>query len=287
MRCYIYAFPNTNILRLLHYRYYERWLAAGVNIISPSRKVAAGDLERYRRVCKAQRENAAEWQFESSVGSALPILTTARDLLETGDQIKSISGCVSGTMAYSLSKFSEDMTFSEALRRAVDKGYTETDMREDLTGGDVAQKVVILARSLGMDVSIEDVEVESLIPDEIINKSYGDGRGDVNTGVLEDMKQFDDAMLVRLKEAEADDRRLRYKFHIEKDTGKCKCSLEAVSNTDPLYRLKRNENLVAFETARYAISPLIVKGAAAGPDLAAAGMFADLLRLTRAYSSNH
>jgi aspartokinase/homoserine dehydrogenase 1 len=245
-------------------------------------------LERYRRVCKAQREHSAEWQFESSVGSALPILTTARDLLETGDQIKSISGCVSGTMAYALSKFSEDMTFSEALGRAVEKGYTETDMREDLAGGDVAKKVVILARSLGMDVSIEDVEVESLIPDEILNKSYpGDERGAINVGVLEDMKQFDDAMLVRLKEAEADGLRLRYKFVIERETGKCKCSLVAVSNTDPLFRLKRNENLVAFETARYAISPLIVKGAAAGPDLAAAGMFADLLRLTRAYSSNH
>eukprot|EP00545_Synedropsis_sp_CCMP1620_P000259 CAMPEP_0119014178 /NCGR_PEP_ID=MMETSP1176-20130426/9396_1 /TAXON_ID=265551 /ORGANISM="Synedropsis recta cf, Strain CCMP1620" /LENGTH=955 /DNA_ID=CAMNT_0006967327 /DNA_START=62 /DNA_END=2929 /DNA_ORIENTATION=- len=267
--------------------YYERWLSAGVHIISPSRKVAAGSMERYRRVTKAARENSADWQFESSVGSALPVLTTARDLFETGDQIKTIQGCVSGTMAYALSKFSEEMPFSEALSRAVDKGYTETDMREDLSGSDVAQKVVILARSLNMDVSIEDVDVESLIPEDIANKAYPEERGATNAGVLEDMKELDASMLKRLKEAEADNRVLRYKFTIERETGKCKCSLEAVPNTDPLFRLKRNENLVAFETSRYAISPLIVKGAAAGPDLAAAGMFADLLRLTRAYSSNN
>ena len=93
-------------------------------------------------------------------------------------------------------------------------------------------------------------------------------------------------MLERLKATEEDGCALRYKFVIDAETGGCKCALEAVPNTDPLFRLKRNENLVAFETSRYETSPLIVKGAAAGPDLAAAGIFADLLRLTRAYSSN-
>jgi aspartokinase/homoserine dehydrogenase 1 len=267
--------------------YYERWLQAGVHIISPSRKVAAGDLERYTRICKAQREHSAAWQFESSVGSSLPILNTIRDLIETGDKIKSIQGCVSGTMAYALSKFSDSMPFSEALARAVDKGYTEADLREDLTGFVSAQKVVILARSLGMDVSIEDVEVKSIIPEDMSNKSYpSEDRGAINAGVVEDMKALDESMLTRLRAAEADDCVLRYKFAIDRDAGKCKCSLEAVPRTDPLFRLKRNENLVAFETSRYKISPLIVKGAAAGPALAAAGVFADILRLTRAYSKN-
>jgi aspartokinase/homoserine dehydrogenase 1 len=94
-------------------------------------------------------------------------------------------------------------------------------------------------------------------------------------------------MLERLKAAEASDLVLRYKFKIDTETGRCKCGLVAVDRTDPLFRLKANENLVAFETTRYKTSPLIVKGAAAGSDLAAAGIFADLLRVTRAYCSLH
>jgi bifunctional aspartokinase / homoserine dehydrogenase 1 len=266
--------------------YYEQWISSGINIVSPSRKVAAGDLNRYKRVKAAEKANSVSWLYESSVGSALPICTTLQDLYETGDDVKRISGCVSGTMAYALSSFSDDVPFSEALRIAVQKRITENDLREDLSGMDMAQKVVILARSFGMDVSIEDVEIESLIPEEFMNKSYPDDWDAMTAAQLEDIKCMDEPMLRRLKSALAEGKRLRYKFLIDKETGKCMCSLVDVTNTDPLYRLKLNENLVAFETRRYESSPLIVKGAAAGPDLAAAGIFADLLRLTRSFSSN-
>jgi len=265
--------------------YYQRWISSGVNIIGPSRKVPAGDLDRYHRVCDAEREQPVSWLYESSVGSALPILSTLRDLRETGDEINIIRGSVSGTMAYVLSKFSETLPFSEAVRNAVEKGFTENDLREDLSGYDMAQKVVILARGLGLEVNLGDVEVESLIPEEIIKKDYPGDREAVTEAVLEDIKSVDASMLERLKAAEANGEALRYKFVIDRATGKCKCSLEAVDSVDPLFRLKTNENLVAFETSRYVTSPLIVKGAAAGPDLAAAGIFSDLLRLTRAYSS--
>jgi aspartokinase/homoserine dehydrogenase 1 len=266
--------------------YYERWIAAGINIISPNRMVAAGPIDCYRRVCQAQRDHQAQWQFESSVGAALPILTTLRDLQETGDQVNVIRGSVSGTMAYALSSFSEEVPFSEAVRHAVETQYTEKDVRQDLSGLDMTRKVVILARQLGLDVEVADVEVESLIPEDIMNKAYtGVDSSDLNVAILEDLKSLDAPMLERLKAAEAKDCVLRYKFTIDAESGKCKCSLEAVTRTDALYRLKVNENLVAFETSRYTTSALIVKGAAAGPDLTAAGIFADLLRLTRAFSS--
>ena len=266
--------------------YYERWIAAGINIISPNRMVAAGPIDCYRRVCQAQRDHQTQWQFESSVGAALPILTTLRDLQETGDQVNVIRGSVSGTMAYALSTFSEEVPFSEALRQAIDAAYTEKDMRQDLTGLDMTRKVVILARQMGLDVEVADVEVESLIPEDIINKDYSDVDDlDLNLAILEDIKYLDAPMLERLKAAEAKDCVLRYKFTIDAESGKCKCSLEETGRTDALYRLKMNENLVAFETGRYTTAPLIVKGAAAGPDLTAAGIFADLLRLTRAFSS--
>ena len=178
---------------------------------------------------------------------------------------------------------SEEVSFSDAVRRAVDKDYAETDFREDLSGRDMARKVVILARQIGLDVSLEDVVVESLIPEDINTKAYK--RESLEADLLEDIKVVNDYMFERVKAAEADGRHLRYKFTINVDTGKCKVALESVQNTDPLYRLKANENLVAFETDRYTVSPLIVKGAAAGPDLAAAGIFADLLRLTRAFTA--
>lgn len=261
--------------------YYERWLSNGINVISPSRKVASGPLDYYQRVCEASRANSVNWQYESSVGSALPILTTVQDLLETGDKIVRIQGSVSGTMAYVFSTFSEANPFSEAVKEAVEKEYTENNLREDLSGLDVARKVVILARQIGLDINLEDVEIESLLPDEIMNKEYTGDQEEVEAAILEDIKVVDANMLERKKIADADDKVLRYKFVIEKESGKCKCSLEAISRIDPLYRLKKNENLVAFETSRYETSPLIVKGAAAGPELAAAGIFADLLRLTR------
>lgn len=256
--------------------YYERWMSAGVDLISPSRKVAAGPLGTYNRAKEIQKANSVNWQYESSVGSALPILTTLRDLIETGDEVNKIRGSVSGTFAYVLSLLSEETSFSDAFGEAIEKGFTEKNIREDLTGIDVARKIVILARQIGMDIELEDVEVESFLPEELASKE------DLS---LEDLKSLDAGMLEKFRAAKAEDSVLRYKFEIEKDTGRCRCFLTSVGRTDPLYRLKNIENLVAFETDRYTASPLIVKGAAAGPELAAAGIFSDLLRCTRAYSS--
>lgn len=256
--------------------YYERWLSQGIHIISPGRRVGAGDLDRYNRVCVAQRGHAVEWYLESSVGSALPIISTIRDLFETGDKIKTVKGSLSGTMAFVLSTFDETLTFSEALQMAIDKGYTETNLCDDLNGLDMARKIVILARQIGLDVDIDDVNVEPLVPGCSVDKE----------GIMEQVKALDGMMLKRLKSAQENGCRLRYRFEIDATTGECSCKLADVSNKDPIYRLKRNENLVAFETKRYETSPLIIKGAAAGPDLAASGIFADLLRLTRAYSAN-
>jgi aspartokinase/homoserine dehydrogenase 1 len=262
---------------------YERWMSSGVNVISPGRWAAAGPLGRYRAIQRAQRANTVEWQYESSVGSALPILSTLRDLVQTGDEVQLLRGCLSGTMAYVFYHMGEDLPFSEAVSRAIDKEFAELDVRDDLSGLDVCRKIVILARELGMDVSVEDVEVESLIPDEIKNKEYAGTKEEIDAAIIEDLRALDDPMLERFREAMGKGESLRYKFVIDVATGKCKCSLESVDNKDTLFRLRDNENLVAFETSRYTTSPLIVKGAAAGPDLAASGMFADLLRLGRAF----
>lgn len=263
--------------------YYEKWMASGVNVISPGPKAAAGQLDRYNAIQMAARANTVEWQYESSVGSALPVLTTLRDLIQTGDDVKLLRGGLSGVMAYVFNNLDEETTFSEAVRSTIEQDFSENDLRVDLSGKNACEKVVILARELGLDVSYEDVEVESLLPDDILNKNYEGTKEEIDAAILEDIKVLDGPMMERYKKAAAEDKVLRYKFVIDGQNGKCKCSLESVDNKDPLYRLREDENLVAFETERYATSPLIVKGAAAGPDLSAAGMFADLLRLGRAF----
>jgi aspartokinase/homoserine dehydrogenase 1 len=186
-------------------------------------------------------------------------------------------------MAYIFYHMDEGLPFSEAVRRAIDQDFAELDVREDLSGLDVCRKIVILARELGMDVSVEDVEVESLIPDEIRNREYVGTKEEKDAAIVEDLKALDATMLERYREAMSGGENLRYKFVIDVVAGKCRCGLVGVDNKDTLFRLRDNENLVAFETSRYTTSPLIIKGAAAGPDLAASGMFADLLRLGRAF----
>ena len=267
---------------------YERWLGKGVNIICPSKGAVAGPLEQYKAAKHAARRSGALWQYESAVGAALPIVGAVRDLLETGDTVKSINGCVSGTLAYVLKSIEEDgTTFSAAVKKAVDLGYTEPDVREDLTGLDMAEKAVTMARECGLELSIEDVAIEGLIPQDLATKSFPDDMKatEVTQEVLKVMgSSLDEAMAEKLKEAKAEDKVLRYSMTVDVEKGTASVGLKAVDITDPLFRLKDDENLVSFTTGRYNKSPLIVKGSAAGAELAASGIFADILRLARVFS---
>jgi len=265
--------------------YYERWLNAGISVVSASKTVAAGDSKRYEAVtAAAARNRAARWKYESAVGAALPILGTLSDLLATGDGIERIRGCLSGTMAYCLREYRPGVPFTDAVEAAVALGYAEPDPREDLSGEDMARKVVILARALGMAVDYEDVEVDSVLPEGLAAEVYAGG--DVAARVLEDLRAtgLDADMEARQAGASSRNAVLRYAFEIDVKANRCSVTLAEVETVDPLYRLKKNENLVAFTTERYVDAPLIVKGAGAGATLAASGVVADILRLARSAS---
>ena len=267
--------------------YYERWLEAGISVICPSKVVASGPIARYDAVAaKARKNSGAKWQYESSVGAALPVLTTLQDLISTGDEVKEITGCLSGTMAYTLRTQAKDKTFTEAFLEAHLKGYTEPDVREDLSGIDMARKVVILARELGIRLEVDDVVVHSFLPTDVANKIYTGTNTETAEAALADLRAagVDDDMHANLVSALDDGMVLRYSFRIDVPTKTCEITLQPMGSDQPLFRLKKNENLVSFKTRRYSSSPLIVKGSAAGAELASSGIFADLLRLTRSLS---
>ena len=204
------------------------------------------------------------------MGAALPIIGTIRDLVETGDRVRSIQGIFSGTLAYLFNTYDGSEPFSAIVRRAREAGYTEPDPRDDLSGTDVARKLVILAREVGYTIELDDVEVESLGPETLVDV-------DVDT-FLERIDVLDEAMATRLAEARDASRVLRYVGRLS-ETGKASVALTSVPLDDALANIALTDNVIRIESDRYSANPLVVQGPGAGPEVTAAGVFADLLRL--------
>ncbi|MEL7374014.1 MAG: bifunctional aspartate kinase/homoserine dehydrogenase I, partial [Pseudomonadota bacterium] len=200
----------------------------------------------------------------------LPIIRTLRDLVETGDQVRSVQGIFSGTLAYLFNTYDGSEPFSAIVRRARDAGFTEPDPRDDLSGTDVARKLVILARESGHAIELADVSVESLVPEAL------EGVG--VEAFLDQVDVLDADMAQRLEAADAAGQVLRYVGRITAD-GQASVALTAVSRDDALANIALTDNVVRIESDRYSDNPLVIQGPGAGPDVTAAGVFADLLRL--------
>lgn len=248
---------------------YGGWLAKGIHVITPNKKANSGDISYYRELRAAHRADA-HYFYETTVGAALPVIQTLRDLVQTGDEIHRIEGVFSGTLSYLFNSFDGTTPFSEIVRAAREKGYTEPDPREDLSGMDVARKVIILAREMGMDVGLDDMEIEGLIP-------AGLEGGGVDE-FLERLADHDAGMLDVVEEARSAGKVLRFVGVIDPEEG-CQVALRSYDLDHPFARIKLTDNIVTFATARYSQNPLVVQGPGAGPDVTAGGVFADLLRL--------
>ena len=208
----------------------------------------------------------------------MPIISTLNDLVDTGDEIRSIEGIFSGTLAYLFNVYDGSKPFSEIVREARDSGYTEPDPREDLSGMDVARKLTILARELGQSVEIGDFPVQNLIPEALRDGSIEE--------FLDALSDYDDEMHALYEKAAADGKKLRYIARLGAD-GSAGVSLEAVDADHPFSNINLTDNIVQFETARYSANPLVVQGPGAGPEVTAGGVFGDLLRLSSFLSSGH
>jgi aspartokinase/homoserine dehydrogenase 1 len=204
------------------------------------------------------------------VGAGLPIIQTLRDLITTGDEVQRIEGVLSGTLSYLFNAFDGVRPFSELVAEARRQGFTEPDPRDDLSGTDVARKVTILAREMGLRLEMADVDLEGLVPAELREGSVDD--------FLRRLSDHDDTLTGWWRDAHARGERLRFVGVVERD-GAASVRLRPYPAQHPFARLNLTDNIVQFSTRRYTPNPLIVQGPGAGPEVTAAGVFADLLRL--------
>lgn len=256
--------------------HYARWLAAGIHIVTPNKHAGSGDWARYQAIAAARR-SGAQFRYEATVGAGLPVIQTLRCLLDTGDELTGIEGVLSGTLAWLFNCFDGSQPFSALVREAHALGYTEPDPRDDLSGTDVARKLVILAREAGCALSLPDVEVESLVPDHL--------RHLPKEQFMQRLHEFDAPMQARLQQARSDGRSLRYMARLSGiGNGGDRHARVGVVAPEPGHASlhgRLTDNLIQFRTRRYADNPLVVQGPGAGPEVTAGGVFGDILAIAQ------
>jgi bifunctional aspartokinase / homoserine dehydrogenase 1 len=252
-------------------RHYCDWLAQGIHIVTPNKKANSAEMTYYDSLREARRVGGSHYLYEGTVGAGLPVVQTLRDLRETGDEIDSIEGIFSGTLAYLFNVYDGSVPFSAIVREAKQRGYTEPDPRDDLSGTDVARKLIILAREMGLRLEMKDVAVTSLVP--------GDLAGGTIDQFLDGLTKYDADMKQRYLEAKKAGKVLRFVGRITA-RGEATVGVVELDAKHAFANIALTDNVVRFATARYCNNPLIVQGPGAGPEVTAGGVFADLLRLS-------
>jgi aspartokinase/homoserine dehydrogenase 1 len=251
-------------------QHYADWLEAGIHVVTPNKKANSGPLGFYDSLKAARLKGGSSYLYEATVGAGLPVISTLRDLRETGDKIVSVEGIFSGTLAYLFNVYDGKTPFSQIVRDAKTKGYTEPDPRDDLSGTDFVRKVIILGREMGLRLEMKDVQVETLIPKGLEKGSIDD--------FLDGLPKYDGEMQTRFEGAASRGKVLRYMGRLTAD-GKASVGVVELDKSHAFANIALTDNVVRYATSRYNSNPLIVQGPGAGPEVTAAGVFADLLRI--------
>jgi bifunctional aspartokinase / homoserine dehydrogenase 1 len=260
-------------------RHYPRWLEAGIHVVTPNKRANSGALALLQQIHQARRRGGAHYLTEATVGAGLPVIQTLRDLRETGDEIRRIEGILSGTLSYLFNVWDGRQPFSTVLLDARRQGFTEPDPRDDLSGTDVGRKLIILAREMGLDLELDDVRLENLVPEALARCSPAE--------FLERARELDEPMHARLESAINKGHVLRYVGVLDAGARSATVGLMELERSHPFANINLTDNVVRYVTARYDANPLVVQGPGAGPAVTAGGVFADLLRVCAYLGARH
>ncbi len=250
--------------------FYEAVLSANISIVTPNKKANSGPLEKYKNLKTTAFKRGVKFLYETNVGAGLPVINTLNDLLLSGDKVIRIEAVLSGTLNFIFSSFTEGKKFSDVVKDAKAKGYTEPDPRDDLNGMDVARKILILSREAGSHLELLDIKVEDMVP------ASCQGEMSIDQFFKNLEKHDDDFEQLRKRAAEKKEK-LRYMAVLE--NGIVKIQLGAVNDQHPFYSLAGSDNIILLTTERYHDRPMVIRGPGAGAEVTAAGVFADVIRI--------
>ena len=248
---------------------YNEYLKNGVGIVTCNKIANSGSLSNYLELKNLSREFNSPFLFETNVGAALPVINTLNNLVNSGDKINKIEAVLSGTLNYIFNNFQKKDTFHEIVSKAIELGYTEPDPKIDLCGIDVSRKILILARESGVNIEFDDVKANHFLPKESIeSKSVSEFLNSLKNNSKHFNKLLD----------EANKKNCRLKFVARLENGIASVGLESIPADHPFYNLVGSDNITVFYTSRYKDSPLVIKGAGAGGEFTASGVFADIIK---------
>ncbi len=249
---------------------YESVLKSSVSVVASNKIAASGPYAEYRRLNELALTMKKKFLYETNVGAGLPVLKTIGDMIKSGDKILRIHAVLSGSLNFIFNNFTEGVRFSEVVHRARAGGYTEPDPRIDLSGKDVMRKILILARESGYPLEPEEVDIRPFMPEELMALPSVEV-------FLEKLPAFDDYFEKLRRDASQKEAKLRYVA--EFDLGKARVGLRLAGPEEPWYQLDGKDNIVLIYSHRYAQQPLVIKGAGAGAEVTASGVFADIISI--------
>ncbi len=250
---------------------YDKLLSKSISVVACNKVACSSSYEYYKTLKDLAREYHVPFLFETNVGASLPVIGTLNDLMRSGDKVNKIQAVLSGTLNFVFNNYNGERTFAEVVKQAQDEGYTEPDPRLDLSGTDVMRKIMILAREAGEQIEMDDIANESFMPESCMT-------GDVNNFYKEMAKQEDHFKKLYQKAAESGN---KLKFVATYENGRASVGLQQIGSQHDFYHLYGKDNVVLFYTDRYKEQPLVVKGAGAGAEVTASGVFADIIRASK------
>ncbi|NHF59767.1 bifunctional aspartate kinase/homoserine dehydrogenase I [Flavobacteriaceae bacterium TP-CH-4] len=249
---------------------YTNYLKNSISVVTCNKIACSSAYDTYRELKHLAREYGSPFLFETNVGAGLPIIDTLKNLIASGDKVLKIQAVLSGSLNFIFNNFNKTNTFSDIVEQAMAEGYTEPDPKIDLSGIDVMRKILILARESGNVLELADIENQSFLPEESLNTTN-------NEDFFQALEKYEDDFQKLYNDAVAADSKLKYVAQYE--NGKASVGLQQIPKGHDFYNLEGSDNIVLFYTERYPNQPMIIKGAGAGADVTASGIFADIIRI--------